>query len=119
MNNEDKILQALEALQRGQEAMQGDIAAMREQQAAHTAQISAVVEQQAIHTAQISAMVEQQATHTQAIMNLENNVMHELKMLNELLPDALAKREAFEGVAAKVEDHDNRIYALEQKAANG
>lgn len=54
-----------------------------------------------------------------SVGELENNVMHELKTLNELLPDALAKREAFEDVAAKVDDHGNRIFALEQKVVNG
>lgn len=54
-----------------------------------------------------------------SVGNLENNVMHELGVLNENLPDALARREAFEEVEAKVDDHDGRIYALEQKASNG
>lgn len=62
---------------------------------------------------------EQQEIHTRSITKLENSVMHELEMLNENLPDALARREAFEDVAAKVDDHGNRIFALEQKVSNG
>lgn len=61
---------------------------------------------------------ERQKIHTHASMNLENKVMHELTLLNELLPDALAKREAFENMAADVDDHGHRIFALEQKVAN-
>lgn len=66
----------------------------------------------------LDSMEEQHGIHTKAITNLENKVMHELKLLNENLPDALAKREAFEDVCAKVDDHDKRIFALEQKASN-
>lgn len=82
------------------------------------AKLAPVLEQQQAHTTNINAILEQQETHTQAIMNLENSVTHELKMLNELLPDALSKRETFEDVAAMVDNHDTRIFALEQKAAN-
>ncbi|MDL2294029.1 hypothetical protein LJC60_05290 [Ruminococcaceae bacterium OttesenSCG-928-D13] len=104
MNNEEKILQMLEQLQ-------GDMATVKQGQAATNARLDNMEQSQA-------AMLEKQDNHTKAIMNLENSVMHELKMLNELLPDALAKREAFEDMAAKVDDHDNRIFALEQAAAN-
>ena len=97
MNNEEKILQVLEQMNGRIEGLENGQASMQEQQV---------------------SMMEQQEIHTRSITKLENSVMHELKLLNELLPNALAKREAFEDVAAKVEDHDRRIFALEQKAAN-
>lgn len=62
---------------------------------------------------------EQLDVHTRSITNMEQNVMRELKLLNENLPNALARSEKLEEVSATVEAHDHRIYSLEQKVSNG
>ena len=40
--------------------------------------------------------------------------MRELKLLNENLPDVIAKSEKLEELSVTVEDHDHRIWAIEQ-----
>ena len=57
----------------------------------------------------LESIIEQQATHTRSIMTLENKVMHELKLLNENLPDVIARHEELNDLRETVDDHDNRI----------
>jgi len=59
---------------------------------------------------------ERLTANTQSIMTLENKVMHELKLLNENLPDVIARHEELNDLQEAVDDHDNRIFALEQAA---
>lgn len=94
----------LQAIQQLLQPLQDDIAGLKQGQAKLEQGQKAIKEQQIIHTASITT--------------LENTVMHELKLLNEHLPDVLARREAFEDMADKVGDHGNRIFALEQKVSN-
>ena len=53
------------------------------------------------------------------IANLYQNYDKQMKLLNENLPNAVARHEAVAALEAQVENHANRISALEQKAANG
>ncbi len=53
-----------------------------------------------------------------SVANLENNVMHELKLLSENLPNAVARHETLKTLETQVENLDHRIFALEQKASN-
>jgi len=62
MNNEEKILTILEQ-------MRGDIEQVKEQQQANSEQLTANTEQLQVHTS--------------SILKLENNMTHELKLLNE------------------------------------
>ena len=52
-------------------------------------------------------------------MNLENSVMHELKLLTELLPNAVARNETLTRLEVVVSSHGDRLSALELKANNG
>lgn len=63
-------------------------------------------------------IIGQQEINTRAIVNLENNVIHELQLLNENLPDVIIRHEAVVELEAKVDNHDRRIFVLEQLAAN-
>lgn len=85
-----------------------------------------IIEQQEVHTKAIASLEsnvarlsEQQDVNTRAILRLENNIMHELKLLNENLPDAVARNEQLKELESTVDNHDHRIFALEQKAVNG
>lgn len=66
----------------------------------------------------IATIKEQQEVHTRSITTLENSVMHELKLLNENLPNAITKAEKVDEIANTVDEYGNRIFALEQKVAN-
>ena len=79
-------------------------------------QQDAMKEQQDVMKEQQDAMKEQQAMHTRSIMTLENKVMHELKLLNENLPDVITRNEELKELRETVDDHGNRIFALEQVA---
>ena len=97
MNNEEKILMILEQLQGDMVSVKSDVASTK---------------------GDIAQIKEQQEVHTRSITQLENSVMHELKLLNENLPDAVARSEKLDEVAGTVENHGQRIFALEQKAVN-
>lgn len=49
-----------------------------------------------------------------SVGKLENNIMHELHLLNENLPDVIERREQVMELAAAMDDHSHRIFALEQ-----
>ena len=95
-----------------------DIAGVKEDVAGVKEDVAGVKEDVAGVKQDVAAIKKQQEVHHKSILRLENTVTSELKILNENLPDALAKREEFDGVAARVQDHGNRIFALEQAMAN-
>lgn len=64
----------------------------------------------------IAEIKAQQNIHTGSITTLENSVMHELKLLSENLPNAIARHEELVELVAKADNHDHRIFALEQVA---
>ena len=53
------------------------------------------------------------------IANLYQNYDKQFKLLNENLPDAIVRNENLKQLEGTVENHGERIYALEQKVVNG
>lgn len=81
-----------------------------------SALLEPIKEQQTTLESKVTQIEEQQKIHTRSIMTLENKVMHELKILNENLPDVIARHEELNDLRETVDDHDHRIFALEQMA---
>ena len=98
------------------EDLQAIKALMQEETTPINQQFNQFLEQQQEHTSSINQLSEQQVVHTKSIMTLENKVMHELKLLNENLPDVIARHEELNDLREDVDDHDNRIFALEGSA---
>lgn len=80
----------------------------------HTEILEAHTKKLDAHTELLETHTEMLESHNQSITVLERRVTHELRLLNESLPDAIARRAAFEEMEARVDDHGHRIYALEQ-----
>ena len=133
MGSEDRILQLMESLQSDVAAIRRDVNSTNTQMHLMEYALQALKDGYGVTRSDVTriqlAMEEVRPTqanimeHTDiinaSVMNLENNTMRELRLLNENLPDVMERREQIVEMATTVEEHDHRIFALEQKVANG
>lgn len=106
----------LHAIEQLLEPIKEQLSEQKEQLAKNTQSIESLNKQVAGNTQSIDALREQQAVHTRSILSLENKTLHELKLLNENLPDVIVRHEELKILRKTVDDHSNRIFALEQVA---
>ena len=61
-----------------------------------------------------AGLMEQITSLKASVLQLENSVVHQLRLLNENLPDVMARRESIVQMRSSIDDFGSRIFALEQ-----
>ena len=123
MNNEEKILIVLEQLQQGQAQMQRDISGVNSEITGMKSEITGIKSEITEMKSDISEMKSDIAElqrrtdqHHNSLVLIENDHARKLNVIYEAYADDQRNVKQIEPLKRKVDNHDDRIWALEQFA---